>query len=84
MNTSVQERVLSVISEVLDLKQNELRPDVSLRDELQVDSLKQMTLFIALEDEFQRSIPPEEADGLETVKDVIEFIQRKLEEPTPV
>ncbi|HEY5683686.1 MAG TPA: acyl carrier protein [Sulfuricaulis sp.] len=82
MNVSVQERVLRVISEVLDQKQNEIRLDVSLRDELQVDSLKQMTLFIALEDEFQRSIPPEEADGLVTVNDVIEFIQRKLKEPS--
>jgi acyl carrier protein len=84
MNISVQERVLRVISEVLDQKQQEIKLDVSLRDELQVDSLKQMTLFIALEDEFLHTIPPEEAEGLVTVKDVVEFIQRKMEEPSLV
>ncbi len=84
MNTNVQERVLKVIAEVLDQKQDEIRLDVSLRGELQLDSLQQMTLFIALEDEFQRTIPQEEAEGLVTVKDVIEFIQRKTQEPALV
>jgi acyl carrier protein len=82
MNTNLQQRVVKVISEVLNRKENEIRLDVSLRNELQLDSLAQMTLFIALEDEFQRTIPPEEAEGLVTVKDVIEFIQRKTQEPS--
>jgi acyl carrier protein len=82
MNANLQQRVLKVISEVLNRKENEIRLDVSLRNELQLDSLAQMTLFIALEDEFQRTIPPEEAEGLVTVKDVIEFIQRKTQEPS--
>jgi acyl carrier protein len=84
MNANVQQRVLKVISEVLNRKDNEIQLDVSLRDELQLDSLAQMTLFIALEDEFQRSIPPEEAEGLVTVKDVVEFIQRKMQVPSLV
>lgn len=84
MNANVQQRVLKVISEVLNRKDNEIQLDVSLRDELQLDSLAQMTLFIALEDEFQRSIPPEEAEGLVTVKDVVEFIQRKTQTPSLV
>ena len=82
MNDSVQQRVLRVISEVLNRKENEIQLNLSLRDELQLDSLGQMTLFIALEDEFQQSIPPEEAEGLATVKDVIEFIERKTQEPS--
>jgi acyl carrier protein len=82
MNTNIQQRVLKVISEVMNRKQNEIRLDVSLSNELQLDSLAKMTLFIALEDEFQQTIPPEEAEGLVTVKDVIEFIQRKTQEPS--
>ena len=84
MDANVQQRVLKVISEVINQKEGEIRLDVSLRNELQLDSLAQMTLFIALEDEFQHSIPPEEAEGLVTVKDVVDFIQRKTQEPTLV
>jgi acyl carrier protein len=82
MDTNIQQRVLKVFSEVLNRKENDIRLDVSLRNELQMDSLAQMTLFIALEDEFQHSIPPEEAEGLVTVKDVVDFIQRKTQEPS--
>jgi acyl carrier protein len=82
MDANIQQRVLKVFSEVLNRKENDIRLDVSLRNELQMDSLAQMTLFIALEDEFQHSIPPEEAEGLVTVKDVVDFIQRKTQEPS--
>ena len=84
MDANVQQRVLKVISEVMNQKEDEIRLNLSLRNELQLDSLAQMTLFIALEDEFQHSIPPEEAEGLVTVKDVVDFIQRKTQEPTLV
>lgn len=83
MHNDVQQRVLKVIGEVLDRKESEIRLDASLRDDLAFDSLKQMTLFIALEDEFQRTIPVEQVTELVTVKDVIDFIHRKLQEASP-
>lgn len=83
MNTDVQQRVLKAIAEVLERKETEIRLDASLRDDLAFDSLKQMTLFILLEDEFQRTMPPEDLMGIATVKDVIDFIDRKLQEPAP-
>jgi acyl carrier protein len=80
MNVSVQQRVLKVIAEVLNQKESEIRLDASLRDDLQASSLDQMTIFVGLEDEFQRNMPPEEVTGLVTVKDIIGFIDRKLQE----
>jgi acyl carrier protein len=83
MNDDVQQRVLKAIAEVLERKENEIRLDASLRDDLNFDSLKQMTLFILLEDEFHRSMLPEEVAGIATVTDIIDFINRKLQEPAP-
>lgn len=80
MNVNVQQRVFKVFSEVLNRKETEIHPELSLRDDLQLDSLQQMTLFIALEDEFEHSLPPEEVTGLITVKDIVSFIDRKLQE----
>jgi acyl carrier protein len=84
MNVNVQQRVFKVFSEVLNRKETEIQPDLSLRDDLQLDSLQQMTLFIALEDEFQHSLPPEEVTGLVTVNDIVSFIDRKLQETASV
>ena len=48
-----------------------------------MDSLQRMTLYISLEDEFQNTLAPEEVDQLTTVKDIIEFIDKKLQESPP-
>lgn len=82
MNVNVQQRVLKVIAEILNRKESDIRLDASLRDDLQASSLDQMTIYIALEDEFQRSLPPEEVTELVTVKAIVEFIDRKLQEPS--
>jgi len=81
MNNDVQQRVLKAIAEVLERNEEEIRLDASLRDDLGFNSLQQMTLFILLEDEFQRTMPPEDLMGIATVKDIIDFIARKQQEP---
>ena len=83
MNTDVQRRVVKAIAEVLERKEDEIPLHASLRDDLDFDSLKQMTLFILLEDEFQRTMPPDDVIGIATVQDIIDFIDRKLQEPAP-
>jgi acyl carrier protein len=80
MTTNLQQRVIKIISEVLNQNESAIRLDVSLRDDLQIDSLHQMTLFIALEDEFQLNMPPEEVTGIITVNDIVDFIDKKLQE----
>ena len=82
MQNDIQQRVLRVICDVSNWKEEEIKLGISIRDDLQFDSLKQMTLFIALEDEFQRTIPPEQATGLLTVKDIIDFVIEKTREPS--
>lgn len=82
MNANVQQRVIKIISEITNREENEIRLDASLRNDLQASSLDQMTIFIALEDEFQRTIPQEEVTDLRTVKDIVEFIHKKSQEPS--
>ncbi len=76
----VQQRVLKVVAEVLNKKEGDIQLDASLRGDLNLDSLQQMTLFIVLEDEFKRTIPPEEVTMLDTIKDVVTFIEKKMQE----
>ena len=79
MSADVRRRVVSVVSEVTNLPENDIALTASLREDLKMDSLQRMTLFIALEDEFQDdSMPPEEVAGLATVEDIVRFIEHKL------
>ena len=81
MQNDIQQRVLRVICDVSNRKEDEIKLEASIRDDLQFDSLKRMTLVIALEDEFQRSIPPEQATGLVTIRDIVDFVVEKMREP---
>ena len=79
MNAAVRKRVLKVVSEVTQLPETDIAPTASLREDLNMDSLQRMTLFIALEDEFQNEpMPPEEVNELATVEDIVAFIEAKL------
>jgi acyl carrier protein len=80
MEPKVQEIVAKAIAEVLEKYDVEIPLGASLQDDLGMDSLKRMTLFILLEDEFHRSMEPEEVLGVVTVQDIIDFINRKLKE----
>jgi len=83
MNANVQQRVLKIISEIINREESEIRLDASLQKDLQASSLDQMTIFIALEDEFERTIPQDEVTDLRTVKDIVDFIHKKIQEPSP-
>jgi len=83
MNTNSQQRVIKVIADVLNRNESEIGLDASLNDDLRASSLDQMALYIALEDEFQRNMPPEEVTELRTVKAIIDFIDKKLHESSP-
>jgi acyl carrier protein len=75
---------VKVVAEVTNLPENDIRLAASLGEDLSMDSLQRMTLFVALEDEFQSdSMPPEEVAGLATVADIVGFIERKLAQSPP-
>lgn len=84
MNSSVQQRVLKVVAEVTSLQPQDIKLTASLSEDLKMDSLQRMTLFIALEDEFPNdSMPPEEVAGLVTLQDIVGFIDRKVRQSPP-
>jgi acyl carrier protein len=84
MSAEVQQRVIKVVAEVTNLKEEDIRLTTSLIDDLKMDSLQRMTLFVALEDEFQNySMPPEAVAGLATVQDITGFIDRQLAQTPP-
>jgi acyl carrier protein len=84
MNADLRSRVVKVVSEVTNLPEKDISLAASLKEELKMDSLQRMTLFIALEDEFQNdSMPPEEVAGLVTVADIVRFVEAKLLAQSP-
>jgi acyl carrier protein len=71
-------KVKQIIAEKLGVGEDKVTPQASFVDDLGADSLDQVELIMALEDEFAVEIPDEDAEKLKTVKDAIDYLNSKL------
>jgi len=82
-DTSIEERVKKVIIDQLNVPNDKLSPEVRFVDDLGADSLDQVELIMALEEEFKpeldgQDIPEADAEKLQTFGAVIEYIKAKV------
>ncbi len=73
---SVEEKIKKLICEQLEVNEEDVVPKASFVDDLGADSLDQVELIMAMEEEFGISISDEEAEKIITVRDAIEYIEQ--------
>ena len=64
--------------EVLSVEESAVVPEANFGDDLDADSLDLVELVMALEEEFDVSVPEEELEGVETVKQAYDIVAAKL------
>ncbi|MCS6923363.1 MAG: acyl carrier protein [Fimbriimonadales bacterium] len=79
MNQEIFERVQKVIVEQLGVDESAVTPEASFIDDFNADSLDQVELVMAFEQEFDISISEEEAERVRTVADAVRLIAEKLQ-----
>ena len=71
---NIEEKVKGIIVEQLGVDEEEVTPTASFVDDLGADSLDQVELVMAFEEEFKLEINDEDAETIKTVKDAISYI----------
>ena len=74
MEKSVEKRVLEIIVEQLGVSEEEVTMEASFIDDLGADSLDLVELIMAMEEEFSLEISDEDAEKIQTVQDVVNYI----------
>jgi acyl carrier protein len=74
---SIEQRVKAIITEQLGVNPDQVTSDAKFIEDLGADSLDTVELVMALEEEFGQEIPDEEAEKLQSVGDVIKYIEEK-------
>ena len=74
---AVSDKVKSIIVEQLGVDEEEVTPDASFVDDLGADSLDTVELVMAFEEEFSVEVPDEDAEKLQTVGQVVKYIDEK-------
>jgi acyl carrier protein len=72
---AVEEKVKKIICDQLNVPEEEVVLDASFVDDLGADSLDQVELIMAIEEEFDISIPDEDAEKIRTVQDAVNYIK---------
>ncbi|MCT7950281.1 acyl carrier protein [Ancylothrix sp. C2] len=71
-------RVKKIVADQLEVDESKITPEASFQNDLEADSLDQVELVMALEEEFEIEIPDEAAEQLSTVGSAVEYISSKV------
>ena len=78
--SEIADKVKSIVVEQLGVAEDQVTPEAKFVEDLGADSLDQVELVMALEEEFGSDIPDEAAEKLTTVGDAIAYIESKSQE----
>jgi acyl carrier protein len=71
---NIEERVIEIVAEQMGVDKTEITRETSFVNDLNADSLDTVELVMEFEDEFELSIPDEEAEKIQTVGQAIDYI----------
>jgi acyl carrier protein len=71
----IEERVIAIVAEQMGVDKAEINRDTNFVNDLNADSLDVVELVMEFEDEFETSIPDEEAEKILTVGQAIDYIK---------
>ena len=80
----IEEKVISIVAEQMGVDKGEINKETNFVVDLNADSLDTVELVMEFEDEFETSIPDEQAEKIQTVGQAIDFIKdhvSKAEQP---
>lgn len=70
----IEAKVIEIVAEQMGVDKNEITRDTNFANDLNADSLDTVELVMEFEDEFDTSIPDEDAEKIQTVGQAIEYI----------
>ncbi len=71
---AIRDKVIDIISEQMGVDKADVSRETSFINDLNADSLDTVELVMEFEDEFDMSIPDEEAEKIQTVGAAIDYI----------
>jgi acyl carrier protein len=75
---TIEERVVEIVAEQMGVDKGQVTRETSFVNDLGADSLDTVELVMEFEDEFDISIPDEEAEKIQTVGQAIGYVEAHL------
>ena len=75
---TIEERVINIVCENLGVNKEQVTRATSFTEDIGADSLDIVELVMELEEEFEITIPDEQAEKIKTVGEAIDYIEKEL------
>lgn len=75
---SIEDRVIKITCDQMGTTPDKVTRATSFVNDLGADSLDTVELVMSFEDEFEISIPDEDAEKIQTVGDAIDYVKAKV------
>ena len=75
----IEAKVIDIVAEQMGVDKSEITRETSFVNDLNADSLDTVELVMEFEDEFELSIPDEEAEKIQTVGQAIDYISENID-----
>ena len=75
---SVEQRVIEIVCEHLAVNKETVTRNTSFIEDIGADSLDIVELIMELEEEFEITIPDDQAEKIKTVGEAIDYIEREI------
>jgi acyl carrier protein len=76
--TAIYRKLRTLIVESLGVEEEEVTPEASFEEDLNVDQHELMDLMVAIEEEFEVKIADDALGQIQTVADVVEYLEDAL------
>ncbi|MCH2143924.1 MAG: acyl carrier protein [Phycisphaerales bacterium] len=74
----IEAKVIDIVAEQMGVEKGEITRDTSFTNDLNADSLDTVELVMEFEDEFDTTIPDEQAEKINTVGSAIDYIMAHM------
>jgi len=78
--SDIENKVMDIVADHLSVDKSKIQASSSFVDDLGADSLDQVELVMALEEEFGIEIPDNVAEKIQKVSDAVDYIKENAKE----
>jgi acyl carrier protein len=76
-NEDIEKELAAIVEEIAGVSADDVTPEKSFVDDLDIDSLSMVEIAVQAEDKFGVKIPDDELANLKTVGDAVNYIASK-------
>ena len=76
--STIQDRIYEIVATGLKIDREKITPASRFVDDLGADSLDQVELIMALEEEFELDIPEDDAEKFKNIQQIVDYVKEKV------